>query len=388
VINVEEWPTVRFGDVIKKVNETCDPLSSGLDRYVSGSHIETDITIIRKWGDINDGYLGPAFNKKFQPGQVLYVSRRTYLRKIAVANFEGICSNTTFVLDTINHEVLLRQFIPVIMNSKAFQEFSELNSKGSVTPYINFSDLAKFKFRLPSIECQKRIMNIFWEIIDNENQCENLLQSLESQMYCQREKFLAQFEEKNGLVALGTISNSITKGQSPRWQGFEYTNEGSLFLTSENIGIGELDISEPKYISRNFLDKLNRGKTEPGNLLITIVGTIGRAALSPDYCDAGTNQAVSVIKPKKEYSPEYLLEVILGKKTQRYFRKSSVITAQPNISLKDINNIMVPVVSKIESKNLILVISKIRNEIRNFSSRLSNLRSLRHIIANSFEVLP
>jgi type I restriction enzyme, S subunit len=108
------WRTVRFGDVVRDVKLTVDPEESGLERYVAGEHMETDDLHIRRWGTIGDGYLGPAFHRKFVTGQVLYGSRRTYLRKVAVADFNGICANTTFVLEPMNGD-LIPELLPFIM---------------------------------------------------------------------------------------------------------------------------------------------------------------------------------------------------------------------------------------------------------------------------------
>ena len=88
---------------------------------------------IRRWGVVGDGYLGPAFTR-FKPGQVLYGSRRTYLRKeYAVAEFEGVCANTTFVLEPSVND-LLPEFLPFVMSADAFHNHSITQSKGSVNP--------------------------------------------------------------------------------------------------------------------------------------------------------------------------------------------------------------------------------------------------------------
>lgn len=143
------WRRVKFGDVVRQCKEKADPETSGLERYIAGDHMDTDDLRLRRWGEIGSGYLGPAFHMRFKPGQVLYGSRRTYLRKVAVADFEGICANTTFVLEPHNPNELLPEFLPFLMQTEAFNDFSVKNSKGSVNPYINFSDLAKFEFALP-----------------------------------------------------------------------------------------------------------------------------------------------------------------------------------------------------------------------------------------------
>jgi len=151
------WTTVAFGDVVRQVKDRIDPEESGLDRYVAGEHMDTDDLRIRRWGLVGDGYLGPAFHMRFKPGHVLYGSRRTYLRKVALADFEGITANTTYVLESSDPEVLLPGLLPFIMQTEAFAQHSVRESKGSVNPYVNFSDLAWFEFALPPIEEQRRL---------------------------------------------------------------------------------------------------------------------------------------------------------------------------------------------------------------------------------------
>jgi type I restriction enzyme, S subunit len=151
------WTTVAFGDVVRKVTDKVDPEESGLERYIAGEHMETDDLRLRRWGEIGDGYLGPAFHMRFKPGHVLYGSRRTYLRKVAVADFEGITANTTYVLESADPKVLLPELLPFIMQTEAFSQHSVRESKGSVNPYVNFSDLAWFEFALPPIEEQRRM---------------------------------------------------------------------------------------------------------------------------------------------------------------------------------------------------------------------------------------
>jgi len=151
------WTRVAFGDVVRQVRDRVDPQEAGLERYVAGEHMDTDDLRIRRWGTVGDGYLGPAFHMRFKPGHVLYGSRRTYLRKVAVAHFEGITANTTFVLEPKEPDALLPELLPFIMQTESFHEHSIKQSKGSVNPYINFSDLAWYEFALPPLEEQRRI---------------------------------------------------------------------------------------------------------------------------------------------------------------------------------------------------------------------------------------
>src|SRR5678816_4182031 len=112
------WRKVRFGHAVRQVKDRVDPETAGIERYVAGDHMDSDETRIRRWGTVGDGYLGPAFHMRFRRGQVLYGSRRTYLRKVAVADFDGICANTTYVLEPKDSEILLPELLPIIMQTE------------------------------------------------------------------------------------------------------------------------------------------------------------------------------------------------------------------------------------------------------------------------------
>src|SRR5262249_6285496 len=150
----------------------------------------------RRWGTVGEGYLGPAFHMRFRPGQVLYGSRRTYLRKVAVADFEGITANTTFVLEPKDPRVLLPDLLPFIMQSESFHAHSIKQSKGSVNPYVNFSDLAWYELALPPLGEQRRISEALKAAWDLEESISNVLVSFERARVSWVEAELSLFARK------------------------------------------------------------------------------------------------------------------------------------------------------------------------------------------------
>ncbi len=156
-------PRVRFGDVVKEIKISADRLDNQYEYYVAGNHMDTEELRILKRGNFSEPpEPGPAFIRVFKAGQILYGSRCTYLKKIAVADFDGICANTTFVIETKDESIFLQKLLPFLMYSDRFTKFSIDNSKGSTNPYILFSDLAKYEFDLPSIDAQKALSDLFW----------------------------------------------------------------------------------------------------------------------------------------------------------------------------------------------------------------------------------
>lgn len=158
------WKRVTLGEVAVTSKQNVDPTDGSVERYVAGEHMGTDNLKVQRWGNVGETDLGPAFHRRFRPGQVLYGSRRTYLRKVAVADFDGVCANTTFVIETNEDEVLSQEFLPFVMTSEPFHAFAIQESKGSVNPYVNWSDIERYEFHLPPLDEQKRIADLLWAV--------------------------------------------------------------------------------------------------------------------------------------------------------------------------------------------------------------------------------
>lgn len=110
-LNKKDWKEYLFGDVTIQQKETVDRENTTLDKYIAGEHMATEDIHIRQWGTVGDDYLGPAFHRKFCKNDILYGSRRTYLKKVAIAHFEGITANTTFVIK-LNERLIDLRLLP------------------------------------------------------------------------------------------------------------------------------------------------------------------------------------------------------------------------------------------------------------------------------------
>jgi type I restriction enzyme S subunit len=91
----------------------------------------------------------------FRKGDIIFGRRRAYQRKLAVADFDGICSAHAMVLRA-RPEVILPEFLPFFMQSDLFMERALAISVGSLSPTINWKTLAQQEFVLPSLEEQRR----------------------------------------------------------------------------------------------------------------------------------------------------------------------------------------------------------------------------------------
>lgn len=154
-----DWQLVKFGDVAIQQKQSVDRENTELTRYVKGEHMYSEDLHLREWGELKDEYLGPAFIRKFEQGDILYGSRRTYLRKVVVSPFDGITSNTTFVIRA-NENNIDKKLLPFILMSEGFAQHSIKNAKGSVNPYVNWKDLSGYEFLLPPKDQQSELAEL------------------------------------------------------------------------------------------------------------------------------------------------------------------------------------------------------------------------------------
>lgn len=158
----------RFDQMATLINDRVDkPAESGVERYVGLEHLDADSLRIRRWGDITDV---ESTKLRFRPGDIIFGKRRAYQRKLAVADFEGICSAHAMVLRA-KVNVVLPEFLPFFMQSDRFMERALQISVGSLSPTINWTTLAAEEFALPPIEEQQRIVTILGAV---ENACHRL----------------------------------------------------------------------------------------------------------------------------------------------------------------------------------------------------------------------
>lgn len=149
-----------FSDLVRNCKEKIDRDNNPYEYFVAGDHMETERPRLTMRGRFDESDVGPAFIRLFRSGQVLYGSRRTYLKKVSVPDFDGITSNVTFVLETKDEEILPQRLLPFILLSDQFTAYSIGKSKGSTNPYVLFSDLAEFEIDLPGKDRVAEIADI------------------------------------------------------------------------------------------------------------------------------------------------------------------------------------------------------------------------------------
>ncbi len=360
----KSWRLVKFGDLVRKVNNRVDPESSGISRYVAGEHMDSDNLNITRWGMVGDGYLGPAFTMRFQPGQVLYGSRRTYLRKVALADFEGICANTTFVLETKSDD-LLQEFLPHVMSTERFHAHSILKSKGSVNPYINFVDLNDYEFALPPIAEQHRIIKLM-SVIDQALSLFSSIPFNSLQAAIWKDRSVSDETQKS------TIGQEceILKGKKPL--KITEKSENSLgYLTADVLRGQPLTqfVEGDSLLSCNIL--------QGGETLVLWDGAGAGDVFHGQPGVVASTMAKLLPLPTSKILPEYLYFSLknLSKEIKSTCRGSTVPHVAP-VSLRKLPLLIPSEKEQTKAVSLLSAIQVLSDDVENFLKRFSQVRNL------------
>jgi len=176
---------------------------------------------------------------------------------------------------------------------------------------------------------------------------------------------LGEIPEEWDVVKGSGISELISKGASPRWQGFEYQNDGMIFVTSENVRNGYLDLSITKFLPLEFYHKLKNSQLKQGDILINIVGaSIARSCLyDGHYQYANINQAVCLMRVKDSVSQQYILQYLQSPEVISRLLVSQGGSARANLSLTDIRNFDFILPKREEQQKIAEILSAVDEKI-------------------------
>jgi len=156
-LTAKDFENVKFEKIAMNLSERVEPKQTDLEIYVGLEHLDSDDLVIRRKGKPED-VIGTKL--KIFNGDIIFGKRRAYLRKIAVADFEGIVSAHSMVLRA-NEENIEKDFLPHFMQSDEFMNRAVQISEGSLSPTIKWKTLAQQEFILPKKEKQAKLIEVF-----------------------------------------------------------------------------------------------------------------------------------------------------------------------------------------------------------------------------------
>ena len=330
------WRRVKFAQLAECVNDRVDdPSKSGVDRYVGLDHLDPESLTIRRWGAPDEV---ESTKLRFKPGDIIFGKRRAYQRKLAVADFEGICSAHAMVLRA-KPAAVLPEFLPFFMQSDTFMERAVAISVGSLSPTINWKTLAVQEFALPPLEEQRRVAKAL-QLLDLASSAART--SRDAALVARDAGIGQQMRMTSpGDATLGDLCSVITDGEHatpPR------TSAGVYLLSARNIQDDGLDLSNVDYVSPDTFATLAR-RIAPrwGDVLISCSGSIGRVCPAPRNLSFALVRSVALLRPVPEsLNHEFLVVCLQSPRGQQQIRALTNQTAQGNLFQGAIRRIKIP----------------------------------------------
>ena len=224
-------PVVKLDDVAIEVKETYKGDKTGYP-IVGLEHISPGEVALSNWS-VNTKN---TFSKIFRQGDILFGRRRAYLKKAAIAPFDGICSGDITVIRA-KSDKLYPELLPFIIQNEDFFDYAVEKSAGSLSPRVKWEHLKNYKFKLPSLEKQKNLAELFWSINDSRNAYQKLLQETDELINAQ---FIERFghlpeQFKHETIELGCIADMLSGG-TPSSKHPEYYGDKYPFITTPCLG--------------------------------------------------------------------------------------------------------------------------------------------------------
>lgn len=185
-------------------------------------------------------------------------------------------------------------------------------------------------------------------------------------------------------MQLGGLSSVVTKGTTPTTLGYKFVSVGVPFLRAEDVNGGAADWTRvTHHVTAECHERLERSQLLPGDLLITIAGSVGRIGFVPENAPPlNCNQAVCLIRlDTSQILVEYASYVLQSPSVLAAFGRDGTTATITNLSLKQIREVVVPLPPLDEQRRIVDILKR-ADSIRRF--RKQALETTRELIPALF----
>ena len=279
---------VKLGEVAIEHKETCKGSKDGYP-IVGLEHLVPEEVTLTAWDEGSDN----TFTKMFRKGNVLFGRRRAYLKKAAVAPFDGICSGDITVIEAIPDRIL-PELLPFIIQNDELFDFAVGKSAGSLSPRVKWEHLKNYEFELPDMGKQRELAELLWAMDATKKSYQKLIAATDELV---KSQFMEQFgsTEKVPLEELATI----VMGQSPTSDSYNTEGMGVPFYQ----GSGEFT---DKYVGDGMFCTAPTRMAIAGDVLMSVRAPVGTVNITLKDCCIGRGLAAIRSKVSAEYN-EYFL---------------------------------------------------------------------------------
>ena len=296
---------VKLGDIAMEAKSSNKGDKTGI-KIVGLEHLTPSNVTLSSWSDDTNN----SFTKEFSKGDVLFGRRRAYLKKAAVAPFDGICSGDITVIRAIEDKVD-PDLLPFIIQNDFFFDFAVGKSAGSLSPRVKWTHLKEFTIDIPSMPEQRKLAKVLWAIYDMKDKYKKLILATDELVKSQFIEMFGDVKEHAFLEDCCSIHARVG------WQALkkdEYMEQGEyMLITGTDFVDGRVDFSTCVYVSKERYDMDEKIQVRNGDILVTKDGTIGKVAIVEGLdMPATLNAGVFVIRPDGRFDADFFSYLFKG----------------------------------------------------------------------------
>ena len=381
------WRRVKFGDVVRNVNENVkDPEAAGIDRVIGLEHLDPGELRIDRWGDPTEE---TTFTRRVKPGQTIFGKRRAYQRKTAYAEFDAVCSGDILVFESGDPGVLLPELLPFIAMTDGFYAKALETSAGSLSPRTRWSDLATYEFDLPPLADQRRIADLLWAMEAHERALLQELAHVEGASWHDphsvRLALLDHLLSEGGKdwpsAPLGQVG-TFTRGRRFTQQDYVDDGIGSIHYaeihTKYDFAIAQVD----KFVRPELKSSLRYAK--PGNLVIAATSETAAEVCKATAWLGEDEVAVHDDCFILDHSLDAKFAALLFSSRDFQLQKSRFVSESKvaRVSVDNLAKIMVPVPPAEVQRRIVASVSLVDAAIRTIREEASELNAAQRSLLN------
>ena len=319
---------------------------------------------------------GTTFTSIFRPGQVLFGKRRAYQRKVAVADFRGVCSGDIYVLEPAN-ENLLPELLPFLCQTDRFFEHAVGTSAGSLSPRTNWRQLSEYEFALPPLDEQRRLVGALRASTRTEYALCDLQVSLGLLLSSTIDECADHAATAGSTLAL----EELVEGDRPITYGIlkpgKEVSGGVPVVKVRDFPNGEIITDNLLQIDPSIAAEYARSTLRSGDLLISIRGTVGRLAFVPEKLDgANITQDTARLSLRSDINSEYIRAMIESSFVQRQIASLITGLAVQGINLGELRRVRLPMIGRAQQDELIREVAAIRDSTSKLEVRVAASRAI------------
>lgn len=303
-------------------------------------HLDPQNINLTRWSEQEN-----TFTKMFRKGNMLFGRRRAYLKKAAVAPFDGICSGDITVIEAIPERVI-PELLPFIIQNDSLFDFAVQKSAGSLSPRVKWEHLKNYEFELPNMDKQKQLAELLWSMNETMESYRELILATDELVKSQFVEWFGTWKDtKYTVQTLEELCELIKDGTHKTPTYTDDKEKGFLFLSSKDVTSKYVDWSNPMYITAKLHEEL-RKRVSPrrGDILLAKNGTTGIAAIVDRDEIFDIYVSLALLRFHPEHNINFMWSAINMPETKLQFDGGLKGIGVPNLHLKEIKKtkIVVP----------------------------------------------